>query len=56
MGTATNSDGADAWALVEKAANDLVAAGEAKTFAKAVTLVAERDKDLYNRYLTEKGF
>ena len=52
MGTATNSDGADAWALVEKAANDLVAVGEAKTFAKAVTRVAERDKDLYNRYLT----
>ena len=55
VGTSSDADGTDAWAQVEAAANDLVASGEAKTFAKAVTLVAERDKDLYNRYLTEKG-
>jgi len=45
----------DAWGMIENRANDLVAAGEANSFAKAVTIVAERDKDLYNTYLTEKG-
>lgn len=55
VGTSSEGESSDAWAQVEAAANDLVASGEAKTFAKAVTLVAERDKDLYNRYLTEKG-
>ena len=55
------SDGADesgttdAWGMIENRANDLVANGEANSFAKAVTLVAERDKDLYNTYLSEKG-
>lgn len=46
---------ADAWGIIENRANDLVASGEAQTFAKAVTIIAERDKDLYNTYLTEKG-
>lgn len=46
---------ADAWSLIETRANDLVANGEAQSFAKAVTLIAERDRDLYTRYLSEKG-
>ena len=46
---------ADAWGLIESQANDLVAAGEANNIAKAITIVAERDKELYNRYLSEKG-
>jgi hypothetical protein len=45
----------DAWGIIQSRANDLVAAGEAPTIAKAITLVAERDKDLYTTYLTEKG-
>ena len=45
----------DAWGKIESLANDLVASGEAPSFAKAVSLVATRDKDLYNTYLTEKG-
>ena len=49
------SGSTDAWGIIESRANDLVASGEAKTFAKAITLVAESDKDLYNTYLTEKG-
>lgn len=53
--TADASDAADAWGLIESRANDLVANGEASSIAKAITIVAERDKDLYNRYLTEKG-
>lgn len=53
--TADVSDSADAWGLIESRANDLVANGEASSIAKAITIVAERDKDLYNRYLTEKG-
>lgn len=49
------SASADAWGIIESRANDLVASGEAATLAKAITLVAERDKDLYTTYLTEKG-
>ena len=45
----------DAWGKIESLANDLVASGEAPSFAKAVSLVATRDKDLYNTYLIEKG-
>jgi hypothetical protein len=52
---ADESGTADAWGMIENRANDLVANGEANSFAKAVTLVAERDKDLYNTYLSEKG-
>lgn len=47
---------ADAWGLIKSHADELVRNGEAPSFAKAVTLVAERDKDLYNQYLIEKGF
>lgn len=51
----TDDNLADAWSMIEHRANDLVAAGEAQSFAKAVTLIAERDRDLYTRYLSEKG-
>ncbi len=51
----TSAAGADAWAEIEALANDLVTAGAAPTFAKAVTIVAERNHSLYDRYLTEKG-
>lgn len=58
VGTAAQSAGgagADAWGEIEALANDLLKDGAAGSFAKAVTIVAERNKDLYNRYLTEKG-
>lgn len=57
IGVDTQSDDnlADAWSMIEHRANDLVATGEARSFAKAVTLIAERDRDLYTRYLSEKG-
>ena len=51
----TSTGSTDAWGIIQSRANDLVAAGEAATLAKAITLVAERDKDLYTTYLTEKG-
>jgi hypothetical protein len=53
--TSNSGAGADAWAEIEALANDLVSAGAAPTFAKAVTIVAERNHTLYDRYLTEKG-
>lgn len=52
---AEGSASADAWGIIESRAHDLVASGEAATLAKAITIVAERDKDLYTTYLTEKG-
>lgn len=45
----------DAWSQIEAMANDLVATGEANTFAKAVSVVASRNKDLYATYINEKG-
>lgn len=51
----TSTSSSDAWGIIQSRANDLVASGEAATLAKAITLVAERDKDLYTTYLTEKG-
>ena len=45
----------DAWGMIENRANDLIATGEADNLAKAISLVATRDKDLYNQYLAEKG-
>ena len=50
--TSENAGTVDAWGMIENRANDLVASGEASTFAKAITLVAERDKDLYNTNTT----
>ena len=55
VGTDAADETHDAWGKIESLANDLVAAGEAPSFAKAVSLVATRDKDLYNTYLIEKG-
>jgi len=55
VGTDAAEETHDAWGKIESLANDLVAAGEAPSFAKAVSLVATRDKDLYNTYLIEKG-
>lgn len=56
IGTSATDEVADAWGKIESLANDLVARGEAASFAKAVTIVAERNKDIYNQYITEKGF
>ena len=50
-----DSETTDAWSKVQSLANEMVASGEAPSFAKAVSLVASRDKELYNSYLTEKG-
>lgn len=55
VGTDAAEETHDAWGKIESLANDLVASGEAPSFAKAVSLVATRDKDLYNTYLIEKG-
>jgi len=55
VGTDAADETHDAWGKIESLANDLVASGEAPSFAKAVSLVATRDKDLYNTYLLEKG-
>ena len=52
---AEGSGAADAWGIIESRANDLVASGEAASLPKAITLVAERDIDLYDAYITEKG-
>ena len=45
----------NAWDQVQNMANDLVRTGEAPSFAKAVALVATRNKDLYTAYINEKG-
>jgi len=45
----------DAWGTIKARAQELVNAGEANTIEKAVTIVATRDMDLYNQYLSEKG-
>lgn len=55
VGTDAAEETHDAWGKIESLANDLVASGEAPSFSKAVSLVATRDKDLYNTYLSEKG-
>lgn len=55
-GTDTAPDSqVDAWGRIEAQANDLLAKGEASSLAKAISIVAERDKDLYTQYLSEKG-
>jgi hypothetical protein len=55
LGTTTPANDADAWTTISSQANQLVSEGRAPTFAKAVTIVAESNKDLYNQYLIEKG-
>jgi len=55
LGTATpESNGGDAYAQIETSARELVESGEVENFAKAVTVVAERQPDLYQRYIEEK--
>jgi hypothetical protein len=56
VGNDSTPDTGDAWAIIEARANDLVANGQASDFAKAVSTIAVADRDLYNRYLNEKGF
>ena len=55
VGVESAPEGDDAWNVIESKANDLVAAGTAPSFAKAVEVVAKTNPDLYNRYLNEKG-
>jgi hypothetical protein len=55
VGVESAPEGDDAWNVIESKANDLVAAGTAPSFAKAVEVVAKSNPDLYNRYLNEKG-
>ena len=55
LGSDTNGAASDAWSKIEALANDLVAAGTASSFAKAVSVVANNNKDLYSTYLSEKG-
>lgn len=55
IGTVGADVGADAWSKIEAMANDMVANGSATSFAKAVSVVASKNMDLYSQYLTEKG-
>lgn len=55
VGVESAPEGDDAWNVIESKANDLVAAGTAPSFAKAVEVVAKSNPDLYTRYLNEKG-
>jgi hypothetical protein len=55
IGTTASNNGEDAWTTISAQAHALVSEGRAPSFAKAVTLVAETNKDLYNQYLIEKG-
>jgi uncharacterized membrane protein len=55
LGSDSKDVAADAWSKIEALANDLVATGTAPSFAKAVSVVANNNKDLYSTYLSEKG-
>jgi len=55
LGTTASSTDNDAWTLISAQAHQMVNEGRAPSFAKAVTIVAENNRDLYNQYLTEKG-
>jgi hypothetical protein len=55
VGTASAEVAGSAWAKIEALANDMVASGTANSFAKAVSLVASQNMDLYTEYLNEKG-
>lgn len=54
IGTTTKAEN-DAWATIEAQAHQMVIDGKASDFAKAVTIIATTNKDLYNQYLTQKG-
>ncbi len=45
----------DAYSQIESLARQMVNDGRADSFAKAVAVVAGQNKDLYNKYLEEKG-
>jgi hypothetical protein len=55
VGTSSAETAGSAWAKIEAMANDMVANGTATSFAKAVSLVAASNMDLYTDYLNEKG-
>lgn len=55
LGTSASSTDNDAWTLISAQAHQMVNEGRAPSFAKAVTIVAENNKELYNQYLIEKG-
>lgn len=55
VGTASAETAGSAWGKIEALANDMVASGTASSFAKAVSMVAQENMDLYTEYLNEKG-
>jgi len=55
LGTDTPASEVDAYAKIEAMARQLVSEGRADSFAKAVSIVASQNKDLYTEYLNEKG-
>lgn len=55
LGTSGADSTADAWSTIQARAQQMVNEGRAQSFAKAVTMIAESDKALYNQYLVEKG-
>lgn len=55
LGTTASNDSVSAWDMIESQANSLVESGKAESFAKAVSIVASTNKDLYSKYIQEKG-
>lgn len=55
IGTTSLVDDVSAWDTIQAQAQQLVSDGRAPSFAKAVSIVSENNKDLYNQYLIEKG-
>lgn len=55
LGTTSSATDNDAWTVITAQANKMVSDGLAPSFAKAVTTIAEGNKDLYTQYLNEKG-
>lgn len=55
IGTSSSNDVVSAWDTIQAQAQQLVSDGRAPSFAKAVSIVSENNKDLYNQYLIEKG-
>ena len=55
IGSSASNDAVSAWDTIQAQAQVLVTEGRAPSFAKAVSIVSENNKDLYNQYLIEKG-
>lgn len=55
VGSVGADESATAWDKVSAMANDLVASGKAESFAKAVTIVATNNKNLYSEYVNGKA-